>query len=302
MDMPLPLMPENCEDLQLLINKLQNRYKYRDGGTDLNLLRMMKAYYYACVSFVDYQIGRILDTLEQTGQMENTVIVFTADHGELLGDYNCFGKRSMHNASVKIPLIICGGEFEGGGVCHAPVSLVDIAPTLISVAGGDPTGMTLDGEDLASVKNGTSTRKGVYSFYSATGEVSNISAGKAALSTLPDALTKTYACMNMMYAERDLKYVYSAPDNREWLFDLSSGSPDAVDLSGSPEYEQDLARMRSCLLDFLKGEGFTQLIDGDHFNPPIQVSMTDNPREGLIRQDFRPPWFSFDALRDYQKD
>lgn len=99
--MPLPLYTENDESMQMLVNKIQNRYKYRDIGTDLNLVRCMKAYYYACVSFIDYQVGRILEALEESGQLDNTMIVFTADHGELLGDYHCYGKRSMQNSASK---------------------------------------------------------------------------------------------------------------------------------------------------------------------------------------------------------
>ncbi|MFC1454090.1 sulfatase, partial [Verrucomicrobiota bacterium] len=95
--MPLPLAVEHAPDLYTWINRFQNRYKYRDRGLDLNLLRVIKAYYYATISFVDNQLGRILDALERTGQLDDTLIVFTSDHGEHLGDLGCFGKRSMHD-------------------------------------------------------------------------------------------------------------------------------------------------------------------------------------------------------------
>ena len=55
-------------------------------------MRCIKAYYYACISFVDFQIGRVVDTLAEAGELDNTLILFTSDHGEHLGDYNCFGK------------------------------------------------------------------------------------------------------------------------------------------------------------------------------------------------------------------
>ena len=64
-DMPLPLIPDDSETLYTWVNRLQNRYKYRDRGLDFTLLRQIKAYYYATISFVDYQIGRILGALEQ---------------------------------------------------------------------------------------------------------------------------------------------------------------------------------------------------------------------------------------------
>ncbi|MDA1045090.1 MAG: sulfatase-like hydrolase/transferase, partial [Verrucomicrobia bacterium] len=90
-DMPLPNVPQDVESLHTYVNRMQNRYKYRDQGIDNNMMRNMKAHYYACISFIDFQVGRILDTLEATGQLENTMIVFASDHGEHLGDYNCFG-------------------------------------------------------------------------------------------------------------------------------------------------------------------------------------------------------------------
>lgn len=297
-DMPPPFVPESSEELQLLINKLQNRYKYRDGGTDLKLLQMMKAYYYACVSFVDHQIGRILDILESTGQMENTVIIFTADHGELLGDFGCFGKRSMHDAAAKIPLIVCGGEFDGGGVCDTPVSLIDIAPTLLRIA-GEPLYDGFEGEDLGAILRGETQRRGVYSFYSSTGEISRIPSGRAALEALKNGKEKTFACMNMMYAEKDLKYVYSAPDNREWFFDRAVGG-DGTDLSDNAEYAQRLDYMRGCLIEFLKSKQCDTFTDGERFKPPFRVKMPSDPHVGLIRQDFAPAWFDFDVLKPYK--
>ncbi|MHB0876221.1 MAG: sulfatase family protein, partial [Anaerolineae bacterium] len=100
--MPLPKRPAGYEALQTHVNRYQNRYKYRDAGQDDNLLRVMKAFYYGCVSFVDYQVGRVLRALEQTGALDDTLVLFTSDHGEFLGDYGCFGKRSMLDAAARV--------------------------------------------------------------------------------------------------------------------------------------------------------------------------------------------------------
>lgn len=79
--MPLPNTPADCESLQTFVNRIQNRYKYRDAGIDKNLVRTMKAYYYACISFVDYQIGKILDCLEENNMSDNP------DEGLLIQDH-----------------------------------------------------------------------------------------------------------------------------------------------------------------------------------------------------------------------
>jgi len=79
--MDYPNVPDNPEELYTWVNRYQNRYKYRDQGIDKQLVRMMKAYYYAAISFVDYQIGKILECLEDTEQIGDTLIMFTSDHG-----------------------------------------------------------------------------------------------------------------------------------------------------------------------------------------------------------------------------
>jgi arylsulfatase A-like enzyme len=133
--MPLPQVPPDSEVLTTWINRHQNRYKYRDQGIDRNLVRNNKAYCYATISYVDFQIGRILATLEESGQLDNTLIIFASEHGELLGDYNCFGKRSMHDASSRVPMLVRGPGFAADTRCKMPVSLVDLLPTAAAAAG-----------------------------------------------------------------------------------------------------------------------------------------------------------------------
>lgn len=83
-DMPLPKQAPDNEDVITLWNRFQNRYKYRDQGTDQNLVRQIKAHYYGEVSFMDYNLGRLLKQLETRALLKDTLIIFTADHGEML--------------------------------------------------------------------------------------------------------------------------------------------------------------------------------------------------------------------------
>ena len=99
-----PRRPEGYEELLTYWNHYQNRYKYRDKGYDEMLFRAMKAMYYACISFIDFNLGRILAALGD--EIDNTLILFTADHGEMLGDYGSVGKRTMLNPAAKVPLIV----------------------------------------------------------------------------------------------------------------------------------------------------------------------------------------------------
>jgi arylsulfatase A-like enzyme len=99
--------------------------------------RLVRAAYWAMVDLVDKQIGRLLDALVKTGQMENTLIVFTSDHGEMLGDHGIYLKGPyFYEPAVHVPLIIAWpGAIEGGRRSKALVELTDIAQTLLDAAG-----------------------------------------------------------------------------------------------------------------------------------------------------------------------
>ena len=74
-----------------------------------------RAYYLANVTMIDEKIGQILAALEDRGQLENSVIIFTSDHGDCLGDHGLSQKWNMYDASVRVPLIFWSpGRFEGG--------------------------------------------------------------------------------------------------------------------------------------------------------------------------------------------
>jgi choline-sulfatase len=106
--------------------------------------------YYACVDFVDDCVGELLNGLEQTGLTDNTIIIYTSDHGEMLGLHGCWGKQVYHDASIGAPLLICGpGLPEGKSVKH-PVSLMDLFPTACAMA-GLPIPPDLDGIDVSDL-------------------------------------------------------------------------------------------------------------------------------------------------------
>ncbi|MDQ3590511.1 MAG: sulfatase-like hydrolase/transferase [Actinomycetota bacterium] len=94
--------------------------------------------YYALCSYVDEQFGRVLRRLEEMGEAENTFVVFTSDHGEMLGDRRRFSKYCLYEGSVRVPLMVAGPNVPAhlrGTVDYRPAELVDVLPTLLSVAG-----------------------------------------------------------------------------------------------------------------------------------------------------------------------
>ena len=89
------------------------------------------AAYYACVSFVDDNVGRVLDALEKEGLAENTIVIFLGDHGFHLGDHGCWSKYSMLEATRRVPFIVrVPGAPANGRACRAFVEFVDIVPTV----------------------------------------------------------------------------------------------------------------------------------------------------------------------------
>ncbi|MCL2664114.1 MAG: sulfatase-like hydrolase/transferase [Defluviitaleaceae bacterium] len=99
--------------------------------------KFCKAAYWAAVDHIDYQIGRLLDCLEATGQKENTMVIFTSDHGELIGDHGLYIKGPfLYEGAVRVPLIISyPGVIPAGTRRSALVELADLAPTVLDCAG-----------------------------------------------------------------------------------------------------------------------------------------------------------------------
>lgn len=104
--------------------------------------RLICAAYWAMIDLIDAQVGRMLDALEETKQLDDTIVIFMSDHGEMLGDHGIYLKGPyFYEPAIRVPLIIsCSGELDSGKVLanvrsQALVELVDIAPTLLEACG-----------------------------------------------------------------------------------------------------------------------------------------------------------------------
>ena len=104
--------------------------------------------YYACVSYIDAQIGRVLHSLDELGLRENTVIVLWGDHGWHLGEHNFWGKHNVLHLSTRSPLIVSAPGFAGGQKCQRLVEFVDLYPSLCDLAGLTPRNKQLAGKSF----------------------------------------------------------------------------------------------------------------------------------------------------------
>jgi arylsulfatase len=121
--------------------------------------RKMKAAYYAMIEQVDTEVGRMLQALEESGQAENTIVIYMSDHGEMLGDHGIFLKGPyFYEGAIRVPLMIrWPGKFKAGLKSDALVEMVDLAPTLLEAAGLPPA-VGMQGRSLTELLTGQTTK------------------------------------------------------------------------------------------------------------------------------------------------
>jgi arylsulfatase A-like enzyme len=224
--MDAPLRPENYKDYQSRTNRYQNRYKGKDTAQEDDTgFRTLKAAYYANISLIDYCIGRVIDALGD--ERDNTLIIFTCDHGDIMGDYGCVGKRCMLEAAIRIPMIISWpGIVPEGKTSRTPVTLLDIHPTVMDA---------LDEEgDLRSSEGGSLL----------SGASSDDSDGERfVFSQFSSGWCGQYGVNDGQY-----KYMYSAPDDTEWFFKLSDTLEERENLLDNPDVHDKKDKLKNALM------------------------------------------------------
>jgi iduronate 2-sulfatase len=134
-EITLPEIPDG-EQSRVPAAALQGTGKWPYDGVTAEQARECKRAYYAAISFVDAQIGRVLDSLDRLGLRENTAIVFWSDHGYHLGEHGLWYKQSCYEESTRVPFIISvPGQKTRGADTQRTVELLDIYPTLADFAG-----------------------------------------------------------------------------------------------------------------------------------------------------------------------
>jgi arylsulfatase A-like enzyme len=197
-------------------------------------IRRHLAAYYGMISHLDAQIGRVLDTLRETGQLDNTVIILAGDNGLALGRHGLMGKQNLYEHSIHVPLLMCGPGIPQGVRRAAPVYLSDIYPTVCELAG-----LAVP----ASVE------------------------GASLVPALRDAAYEPHG--HMLYAYRHLQRAvregrhklieYAVNGQRTTqLFDLQADPFEMHNLAGDPAYTGVLARLRQALSRWRDELGDTQ--------------------------------------------
>lgn len=205
--------------------------------------------YMGLIAQCDAEFGKLLDFLEATGRMDETMIVLTSDHGDYLGDHWMGEKDLFHDPSVRIPLIIYdpreAANATRGTTCDALVESIDLAPTFVAAMGATPPDHILEGRDLTPFLHGQSPawRHAVFSEYDYSAMAL---AGPGYLNVEPED-----ARLFMVFDGR-WKLIHAEGGFRPMLFDTETDPNEFIDLGTSPDHASEITRLMGLLNDWAR--------------------------------------------------
>lgn len=199
--------------------------------------------YYACITFLDDQIGRILAALKASGQYDNTIIVFTSDNGLALGSHGLFGKQNVYEHATHEPLIFAGPGIPKGKRRDAFCYLFEIFPTLGEVC-GVPVPEGSEGDSLVRLIRGKSAQ------------------GR-------DSIFTAYRHLHRAVRDDHWKLIVYTQINKTQLFDLRKDPDETKDLAGEPRRAREVARLMARLRDWQEELGDSQALTSEKPQPLV---------------------------------
>lgn len=247
-DIPAPVIGEWCERLQPNMHPEASPDAAR-GNFGVDYARRSRRYYYAAVTFVDEQIGRIVEALKRKGMYDNALICFVSDHGDMLGDHHMWRKTYAYEGAAAIPFIVKLPKQQPdvlpvGKVIDRPVELRDLLPTFLDIA-GDSVPQKMDGLSLLPLMS--------------RGESANWR------KYIDMEHATCYWRENCWVALTDgkVKYIRFLLTGQEQLFNLVQDPGEVHDLSGERKWRKQLAAMRQAMVEHLAERGEDWVKDGE---------------------------------------
>ena len=202
-------------------------------------VRRARRSYYAAVSYIDDHIGRIRERLESLGLWEDTVVVVTSDHGDMLGEKGLWFKMSPYEESSRVPLIIHGPEdLVPAGRYANPVSLLDLMPTLLELGGAD-------GAASAAAEATAPARQGLSLLESARRERSGTT-GPADRDVIIEYLAEGTLRPQLTLVRGRHKFVV-CPGDPDQLFDLDTDPHELRSIAADPDQAELVADLRAAV-------------------------------------------------------
>ncbi|MBU2924723.1 sulfatase-like hydrolase/transferase [Colwellia sp. C2M11] len=181
--------------------------------------------YYSMITHLDEQIGRILDSLDSSPYADNTLIVFTSDHGLAVGRHGLLGKQNQYDHSVRAPFIIAGKKITKGKTLKGSIYLNSIFPTTAELAGIEIPN-TVQAQSFVPLLTGEQDSMNKY-IYGA------------------------YRHFQRMVRTDDLKYIYYPMIKETQLFDLQNDPEELINIATNPKYSKQLVDMQSKLKELM---------------------------------------------------
>lgn len=236
--MDLPIAYDSAErPRHPVLKALTGHLDYDSHFTGEDQLRLARAGYYGLCSFLDDNIGKVLGVLEEVGLADDTRVLYTSDHGDMLGNHGIWAKSVMYEDSAGVPMILSGPGVPEGGSVATPVSLVDVYQTAVGAVGGalneDERG--LPGDSLIDIANGAHSERAVLSEYHDGGSVTGF-------------------FMLRQGRWKYIHYVGYAPQ----LFDLEADPDELIDLGEVDEYAEVRVDCEAKLRDIVNPEAANQ--------------------------------------------
>ena len=202
--------------------------------------------YYAAISFVDEQIGRVIQSLRERGELENTLIIFTADHGDMMGDHHIWRKCKPYQGSVNIPMILRWPNnlpinAERGQIREELVELRDVLPTFLDAAALQKP-EELDGGSMLDILRDKAWRKQLDLEHARIYEPDN-----------------AWTCLT----DGTYKYIYFTLTGENQLFDLSNDPYELFDLANDAENAKLVSEWRDRMIEHLSIRGERWVRNGD---------------------------------------
>jgi len=206
---------------------------------------------YACIENIDIQIGRVLEQLEAMGELDNTYIVFTADHGMSVGRHGLTGKQNLYEHTWRVPMIVVGPGVEAESRAPGNVYLLDILPTICELAGVDPPD-TVEGISYAPIVRGEadSLREVMYGVYCGGTKPGmrciRVGDWKLIKYDVMDGEVRETQLFNLADNPQELLIEHHAPE----VVAMTGNQPETnqVNLAGDPRYAEKLAELEALLL------------------------------------------------------
>jgi arylsulfatase A-like enzyme len=257
-------MPDPVGSLEMMRergfdDRVQRHYEHMWDLLSPQAMRVIKAYYYGLISHQDAQVGKMLDFLEENGLREDTIVIYTADHGEMLGDFGQYFKTILYNGAVKVPLLISyPRKLPKGKVTEQPAGLQDLLPTMLSLA-GQPLEQRVDGIDLTPAMVQDQPLRKYY-------------VAESGNEPKPQ----------YMVANGDWKYIYSKRGAFEELYDQRSDPAELDNLVASPdpEIQRIKSEMRSYLTDWCRDYGLPDMLRNGELQSVEHVPDFRRPERG----------------------